>query len=429
MLGEEPMNARLGSYSQDSRDAREAAALSEMIAGALRTRRERARRIIDRCLERVPHYRGLPDALMEEVFESTVYHQTIFYEVTLSEGRSLSAQELEPGRATARSRARLGVPLGEYLLFFQEGLALIVEDLVDSAGADEGRGALLGRLPRIISNQTQLMTALTEAYVEERERLSHYRDQDLYDFFELLVHREGGESPIEVRARALGISLAESNAVLLFHITGATGAADGSAGLEALRQLVSAAAGEAPCWVGRSRDGFAALLGGELDVRALEDGAAGLLGEDVRIGVGRPGAGVAGARRSAKEALRAVRIGAMMDRTRAIHSYADVEILDLVGIGSEASEDFMRRVLGRLALPDAAPTHVETLWALALHGFAIKAAAESLSVHPHTLSYRIKQIRNRHGIDLDDPGTRMRVHLALLIRDAVVPPTGDAPKR
>ena len=397
-------------------------ALAQMIESGLRTRRERARKILDRCLEKVPHYQNLSSAVMDDVFENIVHHQTIFYTMTLGEGRTRSPEEFEQARETARSRARLGIPLREYLLFFQEGLAIIVADLVDGAAGADARDELLQRLPTIVANQTQLMTALTEAYVEERERLSHFRDQDLYDFFDLLLAQEGSEGVVDVRARSLGISLGGRNTVVLFQSSDSTGGASvDSSGLDSLRGLVASCSGDEPSWVGRSRDGFAALVAGELDVRRLERSAAHSLGAEIRIGIGRPGEGVAGARRSAVEALRAVRIGAMMDRTRAIHSYADVDILDLVGIGGAGAEDFMRRVLGKLALPGASPTHVETLRSLARHGFAIKPAAEALAIHPHTLSYRIKRIGARYGIDVDDPSTRMRLHLALLIRDAIAP--------
>jgi DNA-binding PucR family transcriptional regulator len=39
-------------------------------------------------------------------------------------------------------------------------------------------------------------------------------------------------------------------------------------------------------------------------------------------------------------------------------------------------------------------------------------------VHPHTLTYRLKQIRRRFGIDLGDPEVRLRVQLALHVLDA-----------
>ena len=81
----------------------------------------------------------------------------------------------------------------------------------------------------------------------------------------------------------------------------------------------------------------------------------------------------------------------------------------------------MRRVLGPLVLAGASKTYLETLRQLVAHGHRIKLAAAALSVHPHTLTYRLKQIRRRFGIDLADPEVRLRVHLALLILDAQGP--------
>jgi DNA-binding PucR family transcriptional regulator len=45
----------------------------------------------------------------------------------------------------------------------------------------------------------------------------------------------------------------------------------------------------------------------------------------------------------------------------------------------------------------------------------VKSAAAALGVHPHTLSYRLKQIQRRFGFDLGDAQTRLRIELALLI--------------
>lgn len=60
----------------------------------------------------------------------------------------------------------------------------------------------------------------------------------------------------------------------------------------------------------------------------------------------------------------------------------------------------------------------ETLRQLSAHNYRIKLAAAALSIHPHTLSYRVRQIRRRFGLDLDDPEVRLRVQLALRILDA-----------
>jgi DNA-binding PucR family transcriptional regulator len=72
-------------------------------------------------------------------------------------------------------------------------------------------------------------------------------------------------------------------------------------------------------------------------------------------------------------------------------------------------------VLGALAEPEAGATYRQTLRALCQQGFRLKPAAADLEIHPHTLSYRLTQIRQRHGLDLEDAETRLRVHLALVI--------------
>jgi DNA-binding PucR family transcriptional regulator len=93
-------------------------------------------------------------------------------------------------------------------------------------------------------------------------------------------------------------------------------------------------------------------------------------------------------------------------------------VLDLVGVDSARAGEFMRSVLGPLATAGAGETHLETLRQLGASNYNIKLAAAALSVHPHTLSYRVRQLRRRFGLDLDDPEVRLRVQLALLVLDA-----------
>lgn len=66
------------------------------------------------------------------------------------------------------------------------------------------------------------MTALTEAYVEERERLSRFREQDHDDFAHLLLADDAVDSVIESRARVLSIGLDQPRSVALFAPTGAS---------------------------------------------------------------------------------------------------------------------------------------------------------------------------------------------------------------
>ena len=137
--------------------------LHDLIRRAYRTRQTQARLIVSLCLERLPHYQGIPEALLAEVRKSVLHHLEIFYRVTLETGRPLTDEHLATSLETARLRASQGVPLGEFLTFFLVGLTMAWEHLMSTVGDDPTlRGQLLDRVAAVISNQTQLMTALTD---------------------------------------------------------------------------------------------------------------------------------------------------------------------------------------------------------------------------------------------------------------------------
>jgi sugar diacid utilization regulator len=392
--------------------------LQELIGRVYRTRRTRARVIIERSLRILPHYRAVPAARLAVVRRSVLHHLTLFYHVTLATGRRLTDADLAASRQTARRRAAEGVPLGEFLTFFQIGLAVIWEHLMASAGGSPTlRDRLLDRVGAIISNQTQLMTALVEAYVDERERLSRFREQNLDDFFQLLLGGEAPDDVLEARAESLGVALHEPHAIAIFGPSAADGADGADAMPDEIRRGLDARARGAAVWLGRSREGLVALLPTRPDAEAPAM-SAGRLAGDRHVGVGSPGSGVEGLRRSAREGLRALRIGMALRRPERVHGYDDVAILDLVQVGSPGSEEFVQRVLGPLMKAGARNRYLETLRQFLAHAQRIKLASAALAIHPHTLSYRLKQIRRRFGIDLDAPDVRLRVHLALQILDA-----------
>ena len=398
--------------------------LHELIEGAYRSRRSQTRTIVDSCLSRLPHYQGLPASLLTEIRESILTHLAIFYRITLETGRPLEPADLEYSRRLARKRATQGIPLGEFLTFFLVGLSVAWEHIVESAGDDPDlRAELLDRVGAVLSNQTHLMTALTEAYVEERARLSRFREQDLDDFVQLLLAEEAVESVVEARARALGIDPREPRMLVVFGLPRPPAGQGSSVGAQDVRRWLAASIPTAEVWVGRAREGFVALVPEGVSTKSIAGAAESLLGEGVRGGVGTPARDVEGLRRSAREALRALRIGELLGGTKRVRRFRDVALFDLVDIGSERSEEFMRRVLGPLLEPGVSPDYLATLHQLSASNYRIKVAAAALGVHPHTLSYRMKQLRQRFGFDLEDPELRLRVQLALLIERGR---TGDA---
>jgi sugar diacid utilization regulator len=403
---------------QASRDAVHRG-LHDLIRQADRTRDGRARVVVEQCLAQLPHYRGLPESMLADVRRSIRRHLALFYRVTLETGRPLADADLEYSRRIARLRATQGVPLGEFLTFFHVGLGVAWQNLIESVGDDPRlRAGLLERVAAVIANQQTLMTALTEAYVHERERLSRFREQEVDDFVQLLLAEEAMPSLVEARARTLGIRPGEPLSVAIFAPPAVAARESAGVAPEDLRRRVIALEPGAEALVGRSREGLVALLSPDPDPKSLSMIAEALFGSQARVGIGGAAGGIAEARRSAQEAVRALRIGAHSFPADRVHRYTDLAVLDLVGAGSDRALQFAQSVLGALAASPGHRTLLDTLRQLARASFRIKLAAAALSVHPHTMSYRIKQIRTRFGIDLDDPDVRLRIQLALLIVDA-----------
>jgi DNA-binding PucR family transcriptional regulator len=402
------------------------ASLIDLIRHADRTRDGRARVVVEQCLAQLPHYRGLPEPMLADVLRSVRRHLALFYRVTLETGRPLTDSDLEYSRRIARQRANQGVPLGEFLTFFHVGLGIAWQDLIESVGDDPRlRAGLLERVAAVIANQQLLMSALTEAYVHERERLSRFREQDVDDFVQLLLADEAMESVVLARARALGVQLDEPLTVAAFAPAPAAASEGASVAPDDLRRHLIALEPGADAFVGRSRQGFVALLAPDPGAKSLAMIAESLFGAEGRVGIGGTASGVAGVRRSAHEAVRALRIGAQAFAGARVHRYADLAVHDLVDAASAKARRFADGVLGALAAAPGGATQLDTLRQLARAGFVSKLAAAALSVHPHTLAYRVRQIRARFGIDLDDPETRLRVQLALRILDAQRPDPGS----
>ncbi len=395
-------------------------ALHRLVQRVSRTRTKLAQRILKQSIQLLPHYRSLSAAGRKRVYDNVLQHIKLFYRVTLEEGRPLTAAELKASQRNARERASQGIPLGELLAAYQIGNGFVWQDLVASAKSNPGeRAELLESVGSIFYNQAQILTAVTEAYVEERESLSHFREQDIDDFFRVLLSEETPEGLLEIHAKSLGIRLYEPQLVAFFRPATSILADRSQVTQDNIRRLLSGRTKAVDGLVARLPEGFAVLLRDKADTAEFADIARSLLGENARVGIGGVGVEIAGLRRSAREALRAIHIGSLIRHDAPFYRYGDLAVLDLVGIGSAGADAFVESVLGSLDGSGSNQIYLDTLRELARNGYRVKLAAGALSIHPHTLSYRMKKIRTRFGIDVNDPETRLRVHLALLILDAV----------
>ena len=143
----------------------------------------------------------------------------------------------------------------------------------------------------------------------------------------------------------------------------------------------------------------------------------------VSIGMGRPGHGIHGIRKSHQEARQALTLGRRLHGSGHVTDYDDLGIYRLI-LAAESLPElrvFQDESLQELVEYDRIHSSnlVQTLEAFFAANCSPKEAASILSVHRNTVLYRLDRIGSITGQDLDDPEVRLRLHLALHVRVAL----------
>ena len=89
--------------------------------------------------------------------------------------------------------------------------------------------------------------------------------------------------------------------------------------------------------------------------------------------------------------------------------------------GNPELEAFCQETLGPLLSYEGGGDLVETLEAFFDRLGNLSQTAEKLFIHRNSLLYRMERIAQLTGLDLDNPDTRLTVHLALKVRKMLRP--------
>ena len=251
----------------------------------------------------------------------------------------------------------------------------------------------------------------------------------------LLDGSYGSEAGATERARRLGFELGHRFSVLVIRGRNTSAGALDTLTVAARRCLARSASGSllavhdgAVCAVmtdvaadppERSR----------LVAEALRADCAAALRDEVIVGVGRPRSGPQGVRQSHREAEHALRISARLKSPRAVATFSDLGLHRLLVAMTQHAEldDFYSQTAGALIAYDdrTGSGLMETLDAyFHCHGSPTDTA-QRLHLHRNTVLYRLRRIEEIGGLQLDDPATRLNLHLCLRIRE-VLPTTAAA---
>jgi PucR C-terminal helix-turn-helix domain/GGDEF-like domain len=138
----------------------------------------------------------------------------------------------------------------------------------------------------------------------------------------------------------------------------------------------------------------------------------------VLAGLGEPGYGLAGFRRTHEQALDAERTARLARRPQAIVRHREVELAAVLCADSERARRLARERLGPLVADDASTRRLrETLRAFLATGGSVSRAAERLGVHQKTVSYRLRRVEELLGHPV--AGHRAALEAALLIEATI----------
>ena len=135
----------------------------------------------------------------------------------------------------------------------------------------------------------------------------------------------------------------------------------------------------------------------------------------LRAGLGGEHPGLRGISRSYLEAQQAVEVGRKLWPERLLHHHDAVAPYLVLAQNPLLIERYVRHVLGPLERADSRGALLETLEAVLARG-TVKEAAADLSLHRHTVLYRLDKLRELLREDLDDPALRQQLRLALDLR-------------
>lgn len=145
----------------------------------------------------------------------------------------------------------------------------------------------------------------------------------------------------------------------------------------------------------------------------------------LRAAVGTPQDGLEGFATTRAEARAAADVALRSESAPHVVDYADVELVSLLTSDFDRARTFVVRTLGPIARRDARSEELRaTLAAWIDSSGSVAATSQALYMHRNTVSYRMRQLEELLGTDLDM--TRVRCALTILEWMPQVLPTEDA---
>lgn len=354
-----------------------------------------ARRLVETFRGEIAGYRRLPTTVVDHQILTIARSNVELCFDSIAGGSSPDSAQLEPFRASARDRASEGMPLEDLLHAYRLGGRLGWRAIADVAHDDE-QAVLVEIAARVMRYVDDVSAAVAQAYLDERQQLVSEEERTARDLFDAIIRDAPLGGRLEHLAEVRGFELGDRYHPFIARIPGTGGRrhADLAA---SLRREGTLALTEG--------DRVAGLLRAGARPRGLPPQALTVVGGETR-------------RRDLAVAIDDVRAIAELAERRELRGTIDAADfpLELLLIASPwYSRMIADRVLGPLTTGDGqrGAELSSTLEAFVEHDLDRRRTAAALHIHPNTLDYRLRRLRELTGLDLRAPDAIALAVLAL----------------
>ncbi|MFS7875987.1 PucR family transcriptional regulator [Streptomyces asiaticus] len=389
--------------------------------------------VLRRIVGEVPVLGGSPAAV--EMLRRGNEATTLRALFTLAEGSAAAPPADEAILEGIREFVHRAIPLERVLHGVRVGHAATTEAFLracaELVGPEDAVDEVTAVSRELFSYVDELSDTMIRTYLVEHEVWSTSAAAARADLVRSLLS-DAASMDADEASRALGYNLRRTHeAVVVWSDSPMGGSTLQAAAIEVLRArgatttlVIPVASGRLWAWGTVPPDGTDGTDGTD-PIGSWETIAEALSRQRMRAAFGTPGSGVAGFRRSHREAERGERVERLRREAgrapRYATVYADVAAIALLATDLDAAGDFVRRELGGLAARNAP---MEALRTTLYHYIGAERSlvdvARRLHVARGTVTYRVKRAQEVLGNDLDD--RRFALHTALALAEEL----GDA---
>jgi PucR C-terminal helix-turn-helix domain/GGDEF-like domain len=363
----------------------------------------------------VDSYSRLGEDFKDDV-RSAVRENVAILAHILGVGKDVARADLEPIERVGARRAEAGIPLEDVLHAYRIVSRVCWEALSEECRSFSGNAleATIEIAEAVLRYTDHINTSVADAYARAQRAIVREQEGARREFLsDLLYGTEASPDDILRRAHAFGYDLSLSYVALV-------GIGSGS---NAREMEVAAAATRAaelastdPIVLQKAEHTIALIPAGPgVDLATMPEKMVSDLEGAWEFGLGGPDPGLEGIRKAYLEAREALEIGMGLGLDGPVYRFDDLLLYHFLRIEPALVDRFVDQMLGEIIAYDERRKGelIKTMDAYFGVDGSVKLAGESLFAHPHTVTYRLKQIEKLTGWSLRDPEDKLRLQLAL----------------